>query len=307
MEEAKKNLSQLEIARIMGEPRDPRKPYSSIISSVCEVDSADPEEYVYYFDALMDTDKVYVITSSGAVTQENVVPDQPALITFFDIASPEYYVKFIDLAKAKEKVLARKTATINRAMNSYENYKVIGLIDAAVQTANQHSILSGATTFNYPVLVDMMEGLRDYADNFTLLAGTQIAKDIALWEWTEDRFQSMAKAFGDLGVEVQRINQNVTIDGGATAVLASTKAYLVGRDTEMGKPIIWVRKKLDSIKLLGGVLNEAGDMPERLIFASPNPITVTGSARYLATGLTGFEEAAAVVTNPYALAYFNRA
>jgi hypothetical protein len=298
--------SQLEIARIMGEPKDPLKPFSSLITSICEVDSADPEEYVYYFDALSDTNKVYTITSTGAVTQENVTPDTPTAFTFFDIASPEYYIKFTDLAKAKEAVLARKVATINKAMNAYENYKVISLIDAGIQTANSHDLDSGVTTFQYKKLIDMLDGVKDYGDNFTLVAGTAIDKDIILWDWTDNKYTSLAAAFKDLNIDVVRVNQSVTIDGSPTSVLTSTLAYLVAKDTEMGKPIVWVRKKLDSLKLLGGVISQNGDMPERLVFASPNPITLTGSARYLAIGVTGFEEAAAALVNPYAIAKFSR-
>ena len=56
---------------------------------------------------------------------------------------------------------------------------------------------------------------------------------------------------------------------------------------------------------LGGVLYDNGEKPERLVFVSPNPVQVTNS-RYLAVGVTGFEEIAAAVTNPYAIARFDR-
>jgi hypothetical protein len=305
MEEAKKAFSQLEVAKIIGEPKDPRKPYSSLISAICETDTASPEEYVYYFDALLETDKVY-ISQASAVTQENVTPDTPAALSFFDIVSPEYYVKFTDLISAKEQVLARKLATINRAMNSYENYKVITLLEAGMQSANQFDLDSGTTTFNFAKLVDMLDRVNDYGDNFTLVAGTTVNKDIVLWDWTDNKYHSLKQAFADLNVDVVRVNQTVSIAGTPTDVLASTMAYLVAKDTEMGKPLIWVRKKLDSVKLLGGVISQNGDMPERLVFSSPNPITVTGVARYLAVGITGFEEVGAALVNPYAIASFNR-
>ena len=81
----------------------------------------------------------------------------------------------------------------------------------------------------------------------------------------------------------------------------------VFRSTEVGNPILFVRKKLDSISMLGGVMSEAGDMPERLVITSNNPVSVlSGSNRYLAVGVTGFEELAIAVTNPYALACFTR-
>ena len=62
------NYDHLELARIIGEPRDPRRPYTHIVEAVCEVDSADPNEFVYYFDVLQDTNKIYTITADGSVT-----------------------------------------------------------------------------------------------------------------------------------------------------------------------------------------------------------------------------------------------
>jgi hypothetical protein len=299
--------SGLELAKILGEPKDPRKPYTMLQSTICEVGTAEPEDYVYSFDVLMDTDKIYTITSNGELTQENVTPDSPALLTFIDVASPEYYVKITDLAKKKEDVLARKTMTINRALNAYENRLIVSAIDGAVQTANQFDLSSGKTTFTYANLVDMLDAVQDYGDKFVLIAGTAVAKDIVLWDWNDNKYQSLKAALADLNIEIIRVNQTVTIDGGSTPVIASTKAYLVATDTEVGKPVLFVRKKLDSISMLGGVMSENGDVPERLIISSSNPVTVlSGSKRYLAVGVTGYEEVVVSVVNPYAIAAFTR-
>ena len=46
----------LELARIIGEPRDPRKPYPDLVTAICQIGYADPDEYVYYFDVNQDTD-----------------------------------------------------------------------------------------------------------------------------------------------------------------------------------------------------------------------------------------------------------
>jgi len=298
----------LEIAKILGEPRDPRRPYTMLQSTVCETGTAEPEDYVYSFDVLMDTDLIYTITSTGELTQVNVTPDSPALLTFIDIASPEYYIKITDLAKKKEDVLARKTVTINRAMNAYENRLIVAGIDGAVQTANQYTLRSGETGFTYPDLIDMLDGVQDYGDKFVLIAGTSIAKDIVLWDFNENKYQSLKAALADLNIEIIRVNQTVTIDGSSTPVIAATKAYLVATDTEVGKPVLFIRKKLDSISMLGGVMSEAGDMPERLIITSNNPVTVlSGSKRYLAVGVTGYEEIVVSVINPYSIACFTRA
>lgn len=303
----KLKYSQLEIAKILGEPKDPRKPYTNLVELICETDTANPEDYVYVFDVLQDTDKVYVITSTGEVTQENVSPDTPATLSFADIASPEYYIKITDLAKAKEKTLARKVETINRALNAYENYKVISLIDASIQSDKSFSLASGEDHFNYEHLVNMISAIEDYADDYVLVCGSTIRKDIRLWDWKDNKYTSLAEALKELNVEIKKINQTVTIDDASTSVLAATKAYLVGRNSEVGRPVLFVRKKLDTISMLGGVISEDGDAPERLIFASPNPVTVVGSSkRYLAVGVTGYEEIAGAVVNPYALSYFSR-
>jgi hypothetical protein len=298
----------LELAKILGEPRDPRVPYTMLQSTICQTASAEPEDYVYSFDVELDTDKLYTITSNGELTQELVTPGSPVLLTFIDLASPEYYVKITDLAKKKEDVLARKTKTINRALNAYENRLIVSAIDGAVQTANQFTLSSGKTTFTYENLVDMIDSVQDYGSKFVLIAGTAVAKDIVLWDWNDNKYQSLKAALADLNVEIIRVNQTVTIDGASTAVIASTKAYLVATDTEVGNPVLFVRKKLDSISMLGGVISEAGDMPERLIISSSNPITVlSGSKRFLAVGVTGYEEIVVSVVNPYAFACFTRA
>lgn len=310
---------QLEVARIIGQPVDPRKPYPTLVEKLCETDSAEPEEYVYYFDVLVETEKIYVITSNGAVTQENVSPDTPAALTFADLATPEYYVKVTDYASRKEAVLARKKATINRALNSYETYKVITLLaTAASSSGNTNTLGSGYTRFSYPHLVTMLEQVQSYGDRYVLVVGATVDRDITLWNWNDNKYQSLKQAFEDLNIEKVRLSlgtsaAQVSIDddnsGGvvATDILSATVAYLVAIDTEAGKPLLWVRKKLDSVKMLGGVLTEDGGAPERIVFVSPNPITVTGTARYLGIGLTGYEQYAAAVVNPYAVSSFSRA
>ena len=122
----------------------------------------------------------------------------------------------------------------------------------------------------------------------------------------KNKYASLKAAFADLDVKTIRINQTITLDGSSTSVLDSNTAFLYATDTENGKPGLFVRKSLDSIKVLGGVISDAGDAPERLIFASPNPITVTGSARYLAIAITGYENVICAISNPYGLAKFVR-
>ena len=314
-----KNIDGLELAKIIGEPKDPRKPYPTLVTQLCEVDTAEPEDYTYYFDALVATDKIYIITSNGAVTQENVASDTPSLLSFTDVASPEYYIKLTDYLNRKESIFARKNATINRAMNSYETYKIITLLAAAASgVGNQNTLGSGFTRFSFPHLITMIEDVQDYGDTFKLVVGAQCDKDIKLWNWNDNKYQSVSQAFADLNVEKTRISLaggaaqfSVDLDnsGGVvgTDILGVTKACLVAVDTELGKPLLFVRKKLDSVKQLGGVLYENAPAPERIIFTSPNPVSVVGGSRYLAVSITGYEQMTAAVTNPYAVSEFTRA
>jgi len=316
MDIVKKMYTQLEVARILGEPKDPRRPFTKLVGSVCETDSADSDEYVYYFDTLLDTDKVVITTSSGEVQQESVSPDTPTELTFVDVSTPEYYIKLNDLTKAKESTLARKTTTINRALNEYENYKVVELLaSAASSSGNENTLTSGQTTFSYNDLVAMIDQVVDYGDKYTLVSSAQIETDIRLWNWNDNKYHNLLDALADLNLTRVRVGTpqkftNYPTPGGSgtvTQVLGTNLCYLVAEDTEMGKPLLFVRKKLDSIAMLGGVLSDKGEGPERLIFSSPNPVTVVStSKRYLAIGLTGYEEIATAVKNVYAVSKFTR-
>jgi len=311
MDESKIMYTPLEVARIIGEPKDPRKPYPDVVNAVCQIDTAEPNEYVYYFDVLNETDIVYTITATGAVTSSNVSPDTPAAFTFIDIATPEYYVKITDLASAKEATLARKLNTINRSLNMYESNYIFSLASTATGTSTfQHTLSSAQMRFSYNDLIKMIQDVVDYGDTYTLFAGSEIDTDMKLWDWNDNKYHSTIDAFSSLGITKIRMGiGNVTIDANAAArQLAANTAYLIANSTEVGKPFVFVRKRLNDIDLLGAAIKQNGEKPERLVFASPNPITASGgTTRYLAVGLTGYEQIVAACINPYAVSRFIRA
>jgi len=310
MEDNKLKYSQLEMARVIGEPLDPRKPYTDVVSAVCETQFADPNEYVYYFDVLNETDTIYTITSSGAVTSSNVSPDTAAAFTFIDVATPEYYVKITDLASSKEATLARKLKTIERTLNMYENKYIFDLASTATSTSTfQNTLTSAQSRFSYNDLITMVQQVIDYGDNYVLFVGSELDQDIKLWDWNDNKNASMIAAFNDLGIKKVRMGVgNLAIDS-ATGVrqLLASYGYLIATSTEVGKPFLFVRKRLNDIDLLGGALKSSGEKPERLVFVSPNPIVASGgTTRYLAVGVTGFEEIVAACINPYAVSRFIR-
>ena len=309
----------LEIARIIGQPLDPRKPYPQIVEMLCETDTAEPQEYVYYFDVLTETEKIYAI-NNGVVTTEEVSFDTPASLSFTDVATPEYKIILTDYASRKENALARKNLTINRALNSYETYTVIQLLSTAASASSQAVTLgSGYTRFSYPHVIDMLEYVQDYGDNYSLVIGANSWKDLKLWNWNDNKYHNLNQAWADLNIEMTRLSlagsaQTFSYDddnsGGVTStdILGANSAYLVAKDTVMGKPMLFVRKKLDSVKELAGVMATDGDNPERLILVSPNPVTTSGTTgtRKLAIGVTGLEQIAAAVTNSQGVCSFTR-
>ena len=299
----------LEISRIIGEPKDPRKPYGyyGVIPDICEIDSALPDDYLYQFDATQETDKIYVVTSTGACTQLNVTPNTPTLVSYVDNVTPEFWIKLKDLASAKEKVLARKKVDINRALDGYEVYSILQALNSAVQTANDYTIGSGNTSFAYDTLVQMMNGLDDYADNYVLVVSGTIQQDIRLWDWTYNKYTSLATALKDLNLKVVRVFGQVYVDDTLKNIIDPNTCYLIGTQSATGKPILFVRKQLNAMESVGGVVKEDGSAPERWVIVGTNPQWVNAStARYLAVSLIGWGEIAIVVTNPYAIARFVR-
>lgn len=307
MDSIQSKYAPLEVAKIIGEPLDPRKPYTDVVSAVCLTDTAEPSEYVYYHVALAATNQVYTITATGQVTSSNVSPQAPSAFTFVDTATPEYYVKINELASAKEATLARVLKLVNQSLNMSENKYIFDLADAG--SGFQHTLSSAQMRFSYNDLIEMMLDIVDYSDNYILFAGSSIDQDMLLWDWNDNKYQSVITAFKNLGIQKIRMGVgNLTVDTNAAArQLAANKAYLIGTSTELGKPFVFVRKRLNDIDLLGAAIKQSGDKPERLVFVSPNPVSASGgTARYMAVGITGYEQVVAALVNSYAVAEFTR-
>jgi hypothetical protein len=307
MDEIVNKFSPLELAKIIGEPLDPRKPYTDVVDSVAFTDTADPNEYVYYHVATSVTNLVYTVTATGAITSSNVSPESPTAFTFIDNVTPEYYVKINELASAKEATLSRVLKLINQTLNMKENKYIM---DLGIASANDSQTLtSGQMRFSYNDLIEMMLGIVDYSDNYVLFVGSEIDQDMLLWDWNDNKYHSTLEAFNSLGIKKIRMGVgNLTVDTNAPArQLASNRALLVGTSTELGKPFVFVRKKLNDIDLLGAAIKQDGEKPQRLVFVSSNPVTPSGgTSRYMAIGVFGYEQIVAALVNPYAVSKFLR-
>ena len=301
----------LEMAKIIGEPRDPRKPYSNFVEKICLVDTAKASEYTYSYDALVDVNKVYLIASSGEITQENVTPDTPAIMSFVDVATPEYWCQLKDLMSAKENTLARKNRSINRGMNAYESKYLIDLMAAGCSsTGNEETLESGQTKFRYSNMINMIENVVDYGADLKFLTGTTVHKDIKLWDFDENKYSNLAEALKALQIEIIRVRQPLTLDGASVTALSASKAYLVAVETEMQQPLVMVRKEIGTITDLPGVTTVAPvgpTAPQRAVFVGSNLQTIPGTGkRYLGVSVTGYGQFAAVLRNMYAVAQFER-
>ena len=71
-----------EIAQIFGEPIDPLNRYTDLQNLIASKESIDAGTQSYYFDALSNVPKVYVIGTAGTVTESAVTPDTPTAYTF---------------------------------------------------------------------------------------------------------------------------------------------------------------------------------------------------------------------------------
>lgn len=309
----------MEIARIIGEPKQPDVKMPYFIEGICDFDTAMPEEYVYYYTPQDGEEYIYVVTSDGLITQRQVTPHVPTLLTYKDIQTPGYFVKMIDLARAKETAVARVKRDMSRAMDKEECLTVVGLLNTgATAASNLFTPDSGQTRFRYTNLVDMIEAVGDYGTNFKLIAGSTVAKDVVRWNFDENKYTQLS--LQELGVEMIRVGlksgaRTVNIDddnsGGvvATDVLAANVAYLVATDTEAGmKPVLFVRKKIGGVEGAGAMGAESLDaMPERYVFPLGGIVKkLSGSQTFIGYEFVGFEEYQAVLRNGKAVAKFTR-
>lgn len=301
----------LEWSKIVGQPLDPRKPHPEIVSTLCNLETANPNEYVYAYDALLETEVIHTITSTGEVTQVAVTPDTPTILTFADFSTPEYRILLKDLASAKEKTLARKKKTITRALDTVEAQAIIALLaSATTATGNEHGLTSGQTKFRFENLIDMVEDITDYGGDLHLVGGATIFKDKSLWNYDINKNQSVLEAYKALNIKEIRIPATMTMtkDSASTDVINTNVAYLVATDTSMEKPLLFVRKKIGNIEGLEGVMIDTMDTEkERMIMWSPNPVQLAnGTKRYWAIGIGGWEEIVGAVVNQYAVSEFTR-
>lgn len=291
-------------SKVVGEPIDPLKPYAPVIDAICQTDTiAAGDDYLSY-DVDEDTKYVYIIDNTGTVTTAAVTVGSPTGATFYPCLTRQEKIHIVDLLTAKYDVIAKKRRAVGRALDAIEIQKVIALLNSGTPAGNRVVLGSGETKFKFSHLLDMRAKVQDYASKFALIMGSQVEDDMIRWDYDENKYHSIKDMFDELGITPLRVFGSVTIGGSATNLIHTNKAYLVGIDGVLGKPLSVGRRILpDKLAVLGG---EKDVQLQRMVIVNPALMQV-GATTEPAMGISGFESFAAVLTNSKVLAVFYRA
>lgn len=308
-----------EVAQIIGSPQDPAKDMPYFVDAIGQFDEAGPADYVYTYESAAGTYSIYTVTATGAITQTEVTPTAPSLMSFVSIQSPKYVMRLIELTRAKEPTLAKYKRYMQRAMDMKECHYVRTLLDtAATAQSNLFTLGSAETKLTYPKLVDMVEAVEDYGTTLKLIAGALPTKDLRTIEYDTNKYQSVKQAIADLGVELIPVKLKAAArtfgldddnSGGlvSTDVIAANTAYLVATDTFVGAPILFVRKRVGDVEDFGALSATPGDKAHRYVFVDATPsVTLTGGTQVLGVNTIAFGEIGAACICPQAVARFTR-
>lgn len=290
--------SAFETAKIVGSPYDPSKPVAEFIGTLLAFDTVEQGEDFEYFVVDEDVKQVYTLDSNCNVTTVEITPNSETDLTFGHYTSPDMWICISSLLEAKYGVLDRKRETIRRTMDNFEAKKVIDLIDAAVPVANEHTLQTGTEKFNYDDLCAMVEDVANYGEELYLVMGTNVHKDVVLWNFDNDKNQAISVK--DFDVTPIVLRGTVKIDSGSVeAIMDADVAYLVATsDAEENKPGYFVRRKVGDLAL-------TTTTKERVIINS-KPIQSIGANRKMAFAIAGYESFGSVITNANTLSKFTR-
>lgn len=298
--EAVRKLDWREVAKIIGDPIDPRKPSPSaeIIGKVCDIEPAtSPDEYLFYFECDEDTKYVYALASAGTVTKVDVSLNTPTAITFTGIQSPVYKVHIVDLNNAKFDVIGKKKRAITNALDNRELHDVLSLLWEGTPDANRFTLDSGDTYLNFPKLLELVKAVKKYGDKLYLICGADVDTDLTVTDYNENKNQSVISMIEKLGIEKIEVT-GVYMATMEHNIFESDRALLVATSTVVGKPASFGRKQL-----VPGVVID-GQVDAKLRYLSVVPV-IPRNAEAPSVGMWGYGEIQAVLKNPKAVARFS--
>ncbi len=292
------------IAQVINDTYDPEFPIPEIIESLFNVSRVNPFESVYYFTPTLPTKEVYLLTSSCDVTHQAVSPASKSTLSWTTAVTKDYYICLDDLLAGDTDVVALYAEDVIEALNRYEIYAVLQLIDAgAVARSNAFTLDSGKTKFDLPKLVEMKKAIRKYGKKLVLISGANVTEDIELMDYDADKNREVSiSSIVDAHIPIESLDVNV---GGSTKdVISDDIAYLVAvSDAKKNKPGYFARRKISS---------QIGSFADTQIVDKERAIISTGTIKPVDTvdkfakGIAGLEQFGAVLTNSYTCAKFTR-
>lgn len=340
MKEDKKNVLEvaytqgtaghLEVAKLIGEPIDQRKPVAFEIAEIADVlEPADPGEHVYIYSTVDDeAEYILVVDGDGVITPVKKSPLGDTEISFQGFNSRLEYVKVEDvLGSPDTNVLARKKEKITRGLDKRELVLLIHAIqDSADAGSFKDNIPSNSAVQSrdaetgedlYDVIIAMKHKLEDWGDKYVLLVGNTVKEKIDTYDKdnvTSFNYNITLKArLKDADIKVIKVFGKVqynTTDGGTatdTKILANNKMIMVAQNSRLteGRPIKFQRRRIPEniARLMGADVDKA----QRAVIVVPTPVIadpgVTGSAfsNLLAYGTYAYESLVMAIVNPIAI------
>jgi len=291
------------VAMVINQTYDVEYPIADVIGAIMNTASVDPFEPVYYFVPSLPIKKVYILTTDCNVTHEQVTPGARNLLEFTTLVTPDYWICLHELLQGAYNILDVYAEVIQEALNRYEIYAVLQLLDAAaVAQGNVFAPNSGVTALDYPKLVEIKRAVRKYGMKLVLISGANVSDNVTLMQYDANKFQPVnIKDVIDEWYPIESLE--VTIDGVATPVIDPDVAYIVAvSDSKGNRPGYFIRRKIDGA-VLSGITDTTVVSKERAVIVTGN-MKPMGTVEKFAKGIAGFEQVGIVVMNPFTVAKF---
>lgn len=326
----KMQATHLEIARLIGEPIDERKPVAFELGKIADVlEPAEPGEHVWTYSTVdNEAEYILVVDGDGVITPVKKSPLGDTEISFQGFNSRLEYVKVEDvLGSPDTQVLARKKEKITRGLDKRELVLLINAIEGTSDAGSfqsnipsNSSIQSADATSGqdlYDVIMAMVHKVEDWGDKYVLLVGTTVKEKIDTYD--KDNVASfnynitLKARLKEVGIEVVKVYGKVqynTTDGGVatdTKILNAKHMILVAQNTRIseGKPIKFIRRRIP--ESVANLMGADVDTAQRATIVVPTPIIAdpgtTGSSisNLLAYGVYAYESVVMAIVNPIAI------
>jgi hypothetical protein len=295
----------MELADVIGSPVDVDKPYPALVDMLCDKATVSKDgDYFYFRITSPRVKQVYAIGSNGEVQLVKIAKEGLQTLAVSPLNTPVLYMPVNDVLSAKGyDALATMKSDIISSLNLAELNKLFAVLAAAVPVGNKIGLATGETRFIYTHLKTLRSFVKDYADKFVLLMGSNIDEDVLGWDYDDNKYRSIKEMVSDLNCEVMYVGHyTVKVDGSDVPVIDPDKAYLVGLNSAAGKPFIFARKDITRTGFQNAELDQE---KQRIVQIIPTIIDISNQATAV-FGYWGYEEMNVVCRLPLALAEFTR-